>query len=981
MKKEPLIPPHIANNNLSTSQQKAIEKVKGPCVILAGAGTGKTHTIVEKIKYLIKNNIYPSEKIVCITFSNEAANNLLTRVRSSLDLPMEKEPIIKTFHALSSLILQKHGDKIGLAKNFEILDENEAKILLHTNLKVQIPYCHRYVSSISNAKDLGISTEQIKNYLERKNPEKENLQQKLEFLQLEFHTLYSTLTKERKSELKKKIDETKALNDLEKFLKSWISYEKIKDIKNFQDYSDLNSNSLELLKKFPQITNEYQYIIVDEFQDTNKIQLEILFHLAKNNNITVVGDLNQSIYQFRGAYEENLNLFKKHFSVSNQDIYNLDKSFRSPNKILSLAHELILKNYSNPEYCFEVRNVHEREGNQIEIFELKNAKEEARKIIEIVQLQASQGIPLEEICVLYRTHQQSKTIKKALESKKIPFVSIGRASLLKQKSVKLTINYLSILNKLIKKEKSGIQEWWDLVYQAEFSKEDLIKITQFIKDSQEEENPNAKILVNLPGLDLSESGKLKVRSITDRIKLLIPHYNKNLPELLENVYPILGIFDLHLNEKKESLLNINRFHELAKKHAKQQFPDLDSFLHHIRVIEDLGIELEAAEIESSGLRLMTAHATKGLEFKTVILTNLAEKRFPIEKSSRSSLIPLEIIQQQKDPSEASSENQQLLEERRLCYVSFTRAKENLFITYAKEYGQKKSAPSQFLFEINHKQNPKIKFTIDDEEKFSQADLPNIKSETTLENGKPVSVIITKKSFSPSSLLTFKECQKKFEYKYLYNMPEKTTISMEAAKAGSFIHLVLEKGVSEKLNSLKQFKDLALSLHSEEEWESVDLPEALLLIEIFYERNKNKFSSSSRTEQPLPLNIGGLQFLGYADRIDIHDDCLEIIDYKTGKSSLTPTQRNFQLGYYALAASKMGKVKKLTLDMLRHPTPLEFEIDSSGLAVSESGRMSFNIHEIKEELSQTAKEILQAYQKGFQPCPMEKNCPFCEEYVY
>ncbi|MCA9485678.1 MAG: ATP-dependent helicase [Nanoarchaeota archaeon] len=331
--------PKNHSQNLSNSQQKAIAQVKGPCIILAGAGTGKTHTIVEKIKHLIETNTYKSNKIVCITFSNEAANNLLTRVRSQLSIEPEKEPIIRTFHALSSMILKKHGEKIGISKDFQILEPDEAKILLHTNLKVEIPLCHRYISALSTAKDLGITKEQIKEYIKIKNPLEENLKEKLESLQLELHTTYSSLSRERKAELKQKVKLTKSLHDLEKFITIWTSYEKLKDIKNLQDYSDLNNNSLELLKKFPDITEEIQYLIVDEFQDTNKIQLEMIFHLAKNKNITVVGDLNQSIYQFRGAYEENINQFRIHFGITNKEIFNLDKSFRSPNKNLALAHQ------------------------------------------------------------------------------------------------------------------------------------------------------------------------------------------------------------------------------------------------------------------------------------------------------------------------------------------------------------------------------------------------------------------------------------------------------------------------------------------------------------------------------------------------------------------------------------------------------------------------------------------------------------------
>ena len=149
----------------------AIQKKVGPCVILAGAGTGKTHAIVEKIKYLIEHNLYEPEKIVCITFSNEAANNLLLRVQKSLHLQAGKEPIIKTFHAFSADILRKHGENIGISEKFKILDPDQAMVVLHRNLKVHVNYCQKYIGTIGTAKDLGISLDNFREYLDRKMKE------------------------------------------------------------------------------------------------------------------------------------------------------------------------------------------------------------------------------------------------------------------------------------------------------------------------------------------------------------------------------------------------------------------------------------------------------------------------------------------------------------------------------------------------------------------------------------------------------------------------------------------------------------------------------------------------------------------------------------------------------------------------------------------------------------------------------------------
>lgn len=990
------------SNYQNLSQERAIKKIKGPCIILAGAGTGKTFTIVEKIKHLITKKIYKPEKIVCITFSNEAANNLLFRVRNALELETEKEPIIKTFHAFSSVLLKKHGGKIRIDKNFTVLDSDEAKVILHTSLKIPANDCPRYINEIGKAKDLGIKIENIENYLEEKNVlSYQTLKEKLETLQIKAHTLDKKDFKNRKKEDEEEIKKISKFLELRKFINSWQAYEKIKIKENYQDYADLNTNALKLLKEFPEIAQEYDYIIVDEFQDTNKIQLDFLFSLAVKNNITVVGDLNQSIYRFRGAYKENFVLFKEHFKVADNEIFNLDKSFRSPNKILRTAHKLITLNYQNPLDSFLIENAKSVEGSHIEVYQLKNSQEEARKCFEIIENEIKNGKKPEDICIIYRTHQQGEIIKRVLELKNLPYYSLNKKSLLKYDAIKLTKDFLTIINNITKEEKGGLHEWWDLVYQNNFSEQDLIEIGKFMHEKRISKNVSKELFSSLENLNLTSEGKIKVKSIIEKIKILLPSSKKSLTEILEEVYKVLGIMQTEKEYEPEIMLNLNKFYELASNYSKKSYSNLSSFLNYLEILEKLNIQIDSAEIEKEGVRIMSAHATKGLEFKTIILTNLAEKRFPIEKTRNNSLIPLELYPEIKNCLETLDEKQkeifiekyekenQMFDERRLCYVAFTRAKEKLFVTYAEQYKDKKYSPSVFLEEINFKNNEDIKFISDSEEKFPELEKNKKSSDglkivltSNLKKEKDYAFLEKEKTFSPSALLAFIECQKKFEYKYIYNMPEKEVESWESMKIGSFVHLILEQGVKKNFKTLKEFENLAQEMYAEEEWLSLDLSEVLFLIKIFFERNKNKFNENSLTEHPLFMKIEGLNFFGKADRIDFTQEGIEIIDYKTGKMNLPMLNRNWQLGYYALAASKLGKVKKIILDMLRQEKPLEFEIDDKGNASEQySKRISFNINEIKKEIVNTTKSIIEAYKTSFKPCPIEKNCKFCNEFVY
>src|SRR3989339_1077818 len=1011
----------------------AIKKT-GVCVILAGAGTGKTYTIVEKVKHLVSNNVYPGNKIVCITFSNEAANNLSLRIEKTLSLSGIKKSgvVIRTFHGFSADLLRKYGDRIAISKEFKILDPEQAMVILHRNLKIQAGNCDKYISTIGTAKDLGVRLEDFQLYLENKLKQyPSDLEKNLESLSFEFQTLHLKKDFSKKKPLAEKIKSIRKIIELKKFVNAWNAYEKLKQKSNYQDYSDLNQNALILLQEFPEIAKDFDYVIVDEFQDTNKLQLDFLVKLAPEKNITIVGDINQSIYRFRGAYKENLNLFKKAFNVKDKDLFTLAKSYRSSNKILKLAHKLILNNYQNKDDCFFVENVHEIEGPEINVFKLKNGREESRKIVEIIKSQLENGIPEDEICVMFRAHQHSRIIRRELEKSNIPYTSISKSSLMKQKSVKIILDYLTILSKLKKKEAGGEEAWWNLVYQLDFPQQDLITIGKTIKkltnpgrnaNNQDKKTENEQpqplsvyLFTSLSDLDLSEQGKLASKILIEKIKLMLPLIDKPASELIQEIIKISGVIS-NPNEKelRESLANLGKLIDMVKLHEELYDSDLSNFLYYLDILDSLKIEIDAARIEEKGIRLMTSHSVKGLEYQTVILTNFAQGRFPIERYIGNPLIPTELLPEVKEEVHGLSEEDketfiidyekyhQLMEERRLCYVSFTRAKTNLFITFADEYSNKKTSPSRFLEEIAYQSNPDIKFTVDNEEKYleipenqidhrkvisqtqNQTDFESALTLATKEKEKDKEKKETQKAFSPSALKLFDNCQKEFEYKYVYNMPDRKTIGWEAMKLGSFVHLIFEKGVQNNFKSAEEFLELAKELNLDEEWSSVNFEEAETLIKVFFERNKNKYNEKSKIEQYLPLTISGINFMGYADRIDFTEKGAEIIDYKTGKSRVEGKDRNWQLGFYALAAKeKYGKVHKVVLDMLRQERPIEFEIDNQGNAHCTSSKFieGFNINEIQKEILETAQQIQQAYKSGFKPGPIDKNCEFCNEYVY
>ncbi len=982
------------------SQQQAIKKDKGPCVILAGAGTGKTYTIVEKVKHLVNSGIYAPEKIVCLTFSNEAANSLAERILKSIHT--DEIPVIKTFHSFCADLLKKHGGKIGIPENFRILLPDDAKLMLHKNFQTPPALCHKYIGEIGIAKDLGIFTEDLEEYLQKKRaPEPEELEQAIDLLNFQLQ-ISGPKSQDEKSALKEQIQKVEKILKMRKFLQAWKAYEKLKNKKNLQDYSDLNKSALLLLEKHPEISNEYDYIIVDEFQDTNKLQCLLLEKIAPHKNITIVGDLNQSIYRFRGAYRDNFPNFKKTFNVKNEDIFALDKSFRSTNKILKAAHKLIENNYENKSECFEVKNAFGIEGQNPEVYELKNNKEETRKIIEIIKEDIKSGVPAGEICVMFRTHQQAKMLKSSLDFEGIPYISITKKSLLKTRQIRETMNYLTIINKLKRKEKGGEHSWWDLFFLSGFVEQDLVMLTKFIKTNKEEACLSIKILNGLSQIPLTEEGKVKAHIILNKIKSLLQHSNLPVHEIIMKIYESLGFYSIETPNLKEIIPVLEKFVSLAKEHSEADSPELHSFLHHLELIKNLGIEIEAPETNKAGVKIMTNHATKGLEYSTVIVSNLASKRFPLENMNNS-LIPLEIHPEFKNIIQGSSEEEiekiikkyeqenSLAEERRLCYVAFTRAKKRLVMTYANYYGSRKAWPSRFLNEIDYKKNFEISFIRDNSEKYVEPK-KNFEIKKTQEIQTAFAYLPGKEQnqesmtneivFSPSALQTFNQCQKRYEYKYIYNMPDPAPVAWDVIKLGSFAHLIFEHGVKAGYTTEKEFIDLAKTLQMSEDWNFIDIKEVIPLIRVFFYRNKNKYNSKSLTEQRLFANIGGLKFVGIADRIDFHDEGLEIVDYKTGASDVLPRYRNWQLGFYAFAAQKFGRPRRLTLDMLKKEKPVEFVIDDNGNAREvHSQRTFFNLEEVKQEMLAVAKEILNCHSSGFKACPPEKNCDFCSEFFW
>lgn len=1057
---------------MKSPKETAVEKIAGPCIIKAGAGTGKTSVIVEKIVYLISRKICLPEEILCLTFSNEATNNLKNRVDNQMKT--HHEITIKTFHSFCADVLREFGESVGIDRGFEIIGPDDARIFLYRSLNVPAYYADLYVSSISTAKDLDVSLEDIKKHaLKLKDalscPDSDHLNDYSNQLDIELKTLYlkeglgnKKEANKRKKEIKDFLFKYYEYKKFMDFVFAWENYEKMKSERNLLDYADLNFNVLKYFRKFnsKSISGRFKYVLVDEFQDTNKLQFELIKYIAKDHgNITVVGDLNQSIYGFRGAYRESFRHFEEEFMVEEQDVFKLDKSRRCPDSVLRVANTLIRNNYENPDEFFPIENFYNSEGEKVKQIELLNGDEEARKIAEIVEEKISEGVAMREICVLFRTHRQSKLLRQALEAKGILTAVSGRKSIMQSPEIRTAVSFLAVLNNLRERTGIGEQAWWSMFhYRNNLNPEDSVKIGRHIR-IKGNDSIDFLLMNDIDEIGLSSEGQKIVKRVVSNISKLSEDSNKTLSELVLDVYALSGLsraFTVERSVKNiESLLNLKKFYEIAKNYEKFYENSLSGFIKYVEIMEELGVNIESPEINDiNAVRVMTMHAVKGLEFEVVIVSNLAEGRFPITRTKKEPLIPKELIsdlkkyleplaetdeQSLKEAAKKYEEMTLLSEERRLCYVAFTRAKKELILTFARSYGREENStgPSVFLNEIagddvlvlkddeikcalftpcsryeqlKSRLKKQIIDALDSEDVISlisriityhsaregevkDYESISIKDAVNKEELEKNILICASKSsclkfnpekftFSPTSLIDYDECPKKYELKHILRMPERASSKSKAADSGSFIHKVLEEGVREGFASMEKFIEYASELSNNPDYKGVDLDDIKNMIHVFWERNKNSYNKESKVEINLKAEIEQLNFRGKADRFDFTGGKdISITDYKTNKASLSPRERAWQLGFYAIAAKQSGyNPVKLVLDMLRLEKPVEMNIDEKG-NVSSNGIQGFSMSEVEKELAECAKKIVRDYEGEFIPAGDENKCSRCGYNFY
>ena len=625
---------------LNDKQYEAVVNTEGPCLVIAGAGSGKTKVLTHKIANLIEKGVKPWN-ILAITFTNKAANEMKARVENLIGGEDAKDMWIGTFHSICVRILRRTIDQIGFEKSFIIFDTSDQKTLIKSCLKeLEIDdklFSERSVQAeISNAKN------------EMLEP-------------AEYARKYSGDFR------KDKIAEIYAL------------YQKKLKINNAIDFDDIINYTIKVLSESPEAleyySEKFHYVLVDEYQDTNKAQFTLITMLAaRYGNITVVGDNDQGIYSFRGADISNILNFEKDFPGTR--IIKLEQNYRCTQNILDVANAVIKNNETKYEKKLWTQN---DKGAKVKLHRADNEYDEATFIVEkINELKREEYYKNSDFAVLYRMNTQSRSIEDILRREDIPYKIVGGLKFYERKEIKDAIAYLRLiqnpadnlsLTRIINEPKRGIGKT-SLETVEQLAEQNGISMYEVIKRANEFE-------LNRVYVNSREFVQTIEELISKKEEMSI---SELLTETLKKTGYTKALEDEDTIEAENRIENLNELLTVAiefeEENAENKLPD---FLEGITLSSDL----DNMEETDDTVTLMTLHSAKGLEFPVVFLVGMEEGIFPGYKSI--------------------GEPKELEEERRLCYVGITRAKEHLFMTCAKQrtvYGSTScNAVSRFLKEV------------------------------------------------------------------------------------------------------------------------------------------------------------------------------------------------------------------------------------------------------------------------------------------
>ena len=622
--------------DLNPIQKEAVQQTEGPILILAGAGSGKTKALTHRVAYLINEKKVTPEQILVVTFTNKAAGEMKDRIikllNSELTTHNSSLPLMGTFHSICSKILRRDGYLLGLKPGFSIYDESDAldaikEAMAVLNIPVQKTNPHAVRNTISGAKNELITEYEYPQYARG-------------FFQ-------------------------------ETVAKIYLEYQKILRRNQALDFDDLLLSAIQLFQKEPQTLanyqNQFRYILVDEYQDTNSAQYNLIKMLAQRyRNLCVVGDASQAIYGFRGADFRNIVNFKKDYPEAK--VFNLEQNYRSTQTILDAAHSVIKDNKTHPILALWTDN---SGGDKVSIFQGRSEVEEGKFIVEQIKQilqtksQNREPITLNSFAILYRTNAQSRALEEVFLKSGLPYKLFGGVQFYERKEIKDVLSYLKLLSN---PDDSIAKKRIEKIGKGRANK--FYEMTKNVRGGSEEGSTDTPA-----ASETSEEGSGETEETGPRTP------NFTTLELLDKILAAtsyLEYLDDGTDQGKSRMENVKELRSVA-----EEFPEITSFLENVALMQNNqtpdGKLLDSAD----AVTLMTIHASKGLEFPVIFLVGMEEGLFPHSRSMMNT--------------------GEMEEERRLAYVGITRAKVKLFLTHTRSrlyFGTRSnSIPSRFLSSI------------------------------------------------------------------------------------------------------------------------------------------------------------------------------------------------------------------------------------------------------------------------------------------
>ena len=949
------------SNILNPKQEQAVKYSKGPLLIIAGAGTGKTTVITERIKHLITEVNIPSSQILALTFTEKAAHEMQERV--DILLPYGYTNLwIHTFHSFCDRILRDDAHTIGLDPNYKLLSESEAILLLRQNI---------FNLGLKTFRPLGNPTKFLDALLTH-------------FARLKDEDIapenYIKWVQEQRENSKEQNDEIAQYKEL---ANAYRAYEQLKIENSVMDFSDLISNTLLLFRQRPHILERYQsqfkFILVDEFQDTNYAQNELAILLAgKEHNITVVADDDQSIYRFRGAAVSNVLQFKKTFPKAS--VISLIDNYRSTQIILDSAYALIQHN--NPNRLEVVEKIDKKlkshtkptKKSSIELIHEVRSEDEAdtiaRKIIEL-----SRNVSYKDIAILVRANNHAQIITTALQRHKIPYQFLGPGHLFQQDEIKDLIAYLVFLTNL----SDSVSLF--RVFSMDIFKLPTIELNYLLNFAKKKNLTLFESLNDLNQTFLKPETQAKLNSFRQMVLRHLDMAKKDTAgQVLYYFLVDSGLFETLsiTNSVKEErrVQNIAKFFDRIKNFESERTnSNIFTLVDWLSLMLTMGDSPTAADVDVRDLNavnILTVHSSKGLEFDTVFMVNLVNDRFPSRERTEKIPLPQEIIKEKI----IDEKDLHLQEERRLFYVGMTRARKRLYLTAADYYGTGKRAKkiSPFVYEAlpNLAKKEQISKHI---QQLSLNEVLSVyeKKPEKIEVKNPYKLTY----LTYSNLQMFDICPLHYKAKVILGLP---TPPAAVQSFGISIHNTLYNFYKEVQNgnilSAQELGDLLKREwqsdgYDSKAYEKERFAQGQTLLNEFYLNECNPPIVPLALEMPFNFTLkNGVKMFGKIDRIDKTESGIEIIDYKTGEDNpKAEKSHKLQLAMYALAATR---VKDPILDK----KPEEIKLTLHFLEGNTKKSMTFKKNDLEEFENNLLEDIKEIEESSFQ-CSKNVLCVNCE----